>query len=135
MNIDFREVASMPPLYVRITHSEKKLRRLYRHFDVDAGDLAEVIARSDAVTSSFVKGGEAYHVVYMVPDIDRAATLDAGLLAHEATHVAQEYFRSIGEREPSDELQAYVVQNVTTYLVDQHYAWKQRQFDKREPRG
>lgn len=37
----------------------------------------------------------------------------AALLAHEATHVAQALWRYIGERQPGEEAEAYLVQYVT----------------------
>jgi hypothetical protein len=41
------------------------------------------------------------------------------LLAHEATHVKQELMRVIGEKTPSDEFEAYVIQNLCHDLFDE----------------
>lgn len=41
----------------------------------------------------------------------------ATLLVHEAVHVVQEYFRYIGEDQPSSELQAYSIQEVSAQLM------------------
>lgn len=53
--------------------------------------------------------------------IDENKDLDsiqiAGLLAHESSHICYEYFRFIGEAEPSNEFQAYAVQQVFTQLA------------------
>lgn len=45
----------------------------------------------------------------------------AAFLAHEATHCKQEYMRVIGEDKPSDEFEAYTVQNITQNLLDEYY--------------
>jgi len=41
----------------------------------------------------------------------------ASLLVHEAVHVVQEYFRHIGEEQPSIEVQAYAIQEVSAQLM------------------
>ena len=41
----------------------------------------------------------------------------ASLLVHEAVHVVQEYFRHIGEEQPSIEMQAYAIQEVSGQLM------------------
>ena len=41
----------------------------------------------------------------------------ASLLVHEAVHVVQEYFRHIGEDQPSIEMQAYAIQEVSGQLM------------------
>ena len=41
----------------------------------------------------------------------------ASLLVHEAVHVVQEYFRHIGEDQPSIEMQAYAIQEVAAQLM------------------
>lgn len=129
--IDFGEVAVMPPITVKLTHSEKKMKKWNGRLGGSCEELEAVIARSDACTNSYVNDEELLTIVFMRPELDRAAEVDAALLAHEATHVAQEYFKHLGEGEPSDELQAYAVQAVTQYLVGEHFKWKQKQFDKR----
>ena len=40
-----------------------------------------------------------------------------GILAHEATHVCQQLYDSIGERHPSIEFEAYAIQCTTQRLV------------------
>ena len=130
--VDFREAQAMPPLYVKMTHSRKKIRKWYRAFGASVAGLESHLRRDGAVTNTFENAdGECVHVVWMTDCTDFAAELDTGLLAHEAVHVAQEYFRSIGEEAPSDELQAYVVQHVATYLIGRHFKWKRKRLDER----
>jgi len=41
----------------------------------------------------------------------------AGLIVHEATHIKQHVMRIIGEKKPSDEFEAYMVQNIAMNLM------------------
>ena len=129
-------VHPLPEVRVRLTHSRKAFLKALRRHDAGADEAAEMLQGADAITSSFdVRGVGLCNVVYMRPDLGRDAAEDAGLLAHEATHVMQAFMDSIGEGEPSAEMQAYVTGSVTTQLVADHFRWKQRQIDKRDGKG
>lgn len=41
----------------------------------------------------------------------------AGLIVHEATHIKQHVMRQMGEKFPSDEFEAYMMQNITQNLM------------------
>lgn len=41
----------------------------------------------------------------------------AGLIVHEATHIKQHVMRIIGEKAPSDEFEAYMMQNISANLM------------------
>ena len=41
----------------------------------------------------------------------------AGLIVHEATHIKQHVMRIIGEKNPSDEFEAYMMQNISANLM------------------
>ncbi len=51
------------------------------------------------------------------------AVVIAGLMAHEATHIWQEWCRSMGEAAPGNEISAYAVQNLTVLLMSE---WARR---------
>jgi len=65
-------------------------------------------------------------IVVCIDDKTRRAVEVAGLLAHEAVHVKQQLMRYVGEAEPSDEFEAYVVQNITQNLLDEYARQKKR---------
>lgn len=70
----------------------------------------------DMFTSAITrKGGFIAAVVsfYDGPTPQRHA-----LYAHEATHVVQQFLDSIGEDDPGDEEEAYLVQGVTLALIE-----------------
>jgi hypothetical protein len=47
-------------------------------------------------------------------------TAIAGFMAHEATHIWQEWCRSMDEDAPGDEIEAYAVQNLVVLLLDEY---------------
>lgn len=124
--IEYEELHGTLPLNIIFTHSKKKLKKLFRKLGVTNYDFDR--DNFDATTSYVANGviNESFHVVYMRPNIEHSAGQDAGILAHEATHVAQDYFESIGESKPSPEFEAYVVGRVTEYLCEQHWKWKRK---------
>lgn len=132
----FEEIGPVPPIRVRLMHSRKAYLRALRRFDAGTDEVSEMLEHADAVTSTFtVQGVGLCHIVFMRPDLDRSAAEDAGLIAHEATHVMQDYMESISERKPSYEFEAYVTESVTARLVGEHFRWKQRKIDKRNGEG
>lgn len=56
---------------------------------------------------------------------------NATSLVHEAVHVWQEFCKSIGEDKPSEEFEAYTIQNITTRLFHAYsHALMQREKGK-----
>lgn len=115
----------LPELHIRLTHSFKKYRKVVRKHDPEWDAPAE---RADAETTFIDDEGAI--LVYMKPSIDHTAAQDAALLAHEAVHAALFYLSMIGEEEPGEEEIAYMVENVTQYLVAEHFKWKKRKIEK-----
>lgn len=120
---------ALPEIRIAITHSRGKAARAIRRIEGRAAsENYEALAGVDATTSCLrdEKTGDRLYIVWMTPFTGYSAAADAALLAHEAVHVAIDYFRSIGEDDPSEELTAYIVQDITGYLVDRHFRWKKR---------
>lgn len=81
-----------------------------------------------AMTHTFYTDGKLSCVVGL--DVAAAAAREdqvpvIGLLAHEATHVAQILFRNIGEDKPSDELYSYTVQSILQQLLWEYIRQKE----------
>lgn len=131
---EFREhqIETMPRINIRITHSKKRLRKWCESIGADYEPIEKKMETADAIANSFINhDGRLLFIVWMHDTTDDSAAQDAALLAHEAVHVAQAYFDYMGEDKPGDEQYAYVVQHATHYLVQEHFDWKQRQFDKK----
>ena len=119
--IEFYELyESIPSLELCLVHSKKKAREALCKLGMN-----DELLPSDATT--YYREGDKTFIVYIdKKSLHHDATEDIGLLAHEATHVAQGYFRAIGEERPSDEFQAYTVQALTQKLCEQHFKWKKK---------
>lgn len=125
--IKYREVCPVPPINVILTHSEKRLKKLYRKFGVPEREANNLRAKA---TTTYLESKDSmsddYFIVWMTPNLEMSAAMDAGILAHEATHIAQDYLASIGEDKPSPEFEAYIVGFVTQELVQKHFKWKKK---------
>ncbi len=69
------------------------------------------------------KTGMACIVCIDVAGIERDKTspeVVVAMLVHEATHIKQQFMTFIGERAPSAEFEAYVMQNLTRSLLDEY---------------
>lgn len=74
-----------------------------------------------AATTTDVKNrdNERISVVSLRPDIEasRSPIQIAALLCHEAVHVFQNHCEAIGEEKPSDEFQAYAIEQIALRLM------------------
>ena len=130
MKIEFDCVPpALPSIDILLTHSEKKAKRIIRKMagEESVNDWSSLRA-CDATTSSLQHNvtGEVVYMIWMRPCVEWSAETDVAILSHEATHVALDYLREIGENEPSEELMAYTVQAITEYLVGKHFKWKKK---------
>ena len=125
----------MPDITIALTHSETKARKAIGECigEVFSGAL-NVYRHCDATTHILInhETAETRYLVFMKPNLDLSASVDAALLAHEATHIAMDYLGGIGEKNPSEELTCYTIQTITCFLVDEHFKWKTKKLDARE---
>ncbi|WP_088183957.1 hypothetical protein [Sphingobium sp. Z007] len=102
------------PIYVGFTTSEKAFKKEMKRLNVSPPPNFLGSATANATTHMLEKGDALTCVITMQkPGKERPVEQLAGLLAHEAVHVAQALWRSIGERDPGDEAEAYLVQMIT----------------------
>lgn len=125
--IKYDEVSPTPSINLILTHSRKRLKKLYKKFGVPESEADNLRAKA---TTTYLESRDSlnddFFIVWMTPDTEMSAAEDAGILAHEATHVAQGYLKSLGEENPSIEFEAYIVGFVTQELVRQHFEWKKK---------
>lgn len=121
----FEELQVMPPVLIRFTHSKKKYGKWLDRFGG-----GEAPGNAEATTACVRGDDEVVFLVWMTPCLDFDAAEDAALLAHEAVHIADDYFaHQINEDHPSSELKAYVVQYITAHLVKKHFKWKRKRLN------
>lgn len=100
--------------------SKKDAKKVIKKYKLDAGDLPADIG-SDAY---------AYHdpntrivVVRLIAE-DLSLVEVMGLIVHEATHVKQYIMEQISEHNPSDEFEAYTMQEITKNLIQDYFKKK-----------
>lgn len=100
------------PVYVGFTTSEKAFKREMKRLKVDGVPFI-MNDHSNASAHYLTHEGDLTVIITMQPVGDRPVEQVAGLIAHEAVHVAQELWDNIGERNPGREAEAYLVQMIT----------------------
>lgn len=123
---------NMPLIEIRFTHSLKRARRVIKKMCGSADSWQAIASNARTSCLTHPQDGTAVYLVWMDDDLERPASADAALLAHEAVHVAIDYLKCIGEDEPGEELRAYTVQTITQYLCERHFAWKKRKLKQAE---
>lgn len=100
--------------------SEEEFNRTMKHMGIPAKQWPTwVSSGADATTHFFdhPEGGKAA-VVCMNKNDHLNGVQKAALLVHEAVHIWQEHRLDIGEREPSQESEAYAVQSISQRLME-----------------
>ena len=83
---------------------------------------AEPREGSDAQTFA-VMGADDFAIAVVYTADSPSPAYMAAVMAHEASHVSRRFFEFIGEDEPGDEQQAYLIESVTMALVEMHLKW------------
>lgn len=100
------------PFYCGFTTSKKAFAKEMERLGVDPVPPFFGAAHANATVHYLEKDGCPTMIVTMVKPGKRSTEQVAGLLAHEATHVVQELWAQLGEREPGREAEAYLVQMI-----------------------
>lgn len=118
---------ALPELYIAVTHSEKKARGVIRRLEGRQSEEAWAgIPGKVATTTPLRSGSGVVYLVWIDADDGRDDAEDAAVIAHEAAHVSLDYLRGFGEDASSEELLAYVVQDVSAYMARRHFGWKRK---------
>lgn len=107
------QLGNFPVPDVRLLHSRDKALRLM--------DGTEGFELKDAPAQTWSRGHE---FVVLLEANNLPIDQEAGLLAHEAYHVARAFFESIGEYAPGEEIEAYMVQCVFQGLFKAQRKWR-----------
>lgn len=76
-------------------------------------------AHANATTHTFSKGDDLCFIVYMPVETAKKYPLEecCALLVHEGVHIWQDVVNHIGEKAPSKEFEAYVIQKIALELL------------------
>ena len=109
--------------YYTLCTNKKLYRKALKHLRIPKKDRPPFV-------SNWHSNGTAHHfesrkdmaktTVICIRDFEgRDEATIVGLLAHEAMHLWQEIRETLGERDPSSELEAYAIQNLTQRLYSE----------------
>ena len=100
--------------YVGLSLSEKEFHSALKSLGIKKRDWPQWVNTDANATCHHLigKGGKRANIVCVRGWEGKAESQIIALLVHEAVHLKQDYMRYIGERNPSDEFEAYVVQNL-----------------------
>lgn len=107
------------PCFLGFTMSPKAFRRELKRLDVGETDF---LGRSSANATTHIlehpKRETCFIIALRKP---KAASVEqvAALVAHEAVHVAQDLWRAIGEQNPGHEAEAYLVQHIVQFCLQE----------------
>lgn len=118
------------PIYVGFTTSRKAFAREMKRLSCGKVDFLST-THANATTHTLTKDGTLTFIIAMEKQGERSVEQVAGLVAHEATHVAQRLWEQIGESRPGDEAEAYLVQMITQSCLE--IALKTGRTKKAEP--
>lgn len=104
------------PYYCLVT-TEVLFRQELKRLNIK-GDLSYTNTEtSNATCYEFENNGTTSFIVTMKDWEGKDPIEVAGLIVHEATHIKQHVMRIIGEKNPSNEFEAYMMQNIAANLM------------------
>jgi hypothetical protein len=104
------------PHYCLVT-TPKQFKRELKRLNIK-GDLDYTMSPSaNATCYEFESNGKTSFIVTLKGWKGQDPIEIASLLVHEATHIKQHVMRIIGEKNPSNEFEAYVMQNIAGNLM------------------
>ena len=111
------------PCYLALCTNKKLFRKAMRHLGIPEKDHPPFLANwhSNATVHFFElrEEGKMCAVVCLGDFKGHDQVTIFGLLTHEAVHVWQEIRKLLGEKTPSDEFEAYAIQNLSQQLHDE----------------
>ncbi len=114
--IKYHESAFKFITYCLVTN-KKQLRQVCEEKGIPKGDIP---AKETGAVCNFVYFDAGTLAIVQLPDSNHTLAENLGLLAHECVHIKQQFMDEIGEKFPSDEFEAYFVQDLMTNLTEDY---------------
>lgn len=107
------------PIHIGFTTSEAAFKKEIKRLKCSPTQF--LISDHASATTHFLEGDKgSYCAIICLGNCNEFDLCQvAGLIAHEATHVAQHLWRRIGEHDPGDEAEAYLVQFITQQCLSE----------------
>lgn len=97
-----------------LVSNEKQLKQVRKKHCIPKADLPK---KKDGAITNFLYFEVGTLAVVQLHDTEHELHEVLGLLSHECVHIKQQVMDSIGERKPSDEFEAYFLQDLVTNLT------------------
>lgn len=112
-------------IYYALCITEKAFKRELKRMNVPRNEWPEFIAtpQSNATTYFFECDNKQSAIVTIGEKEGIEIEQIYALLVHEGVHIWQRYLKDIGEREPSEEFEAYSIQAISQSLM---YSYKEQ---------
>lgn len=108
------------PIYVGFTTSRKAFKKEMTRLKITPCPDFVTSSHANATTHFLTSPDNGLTaIIAMQKPVGRSPEQIAGLVAHEAVHVAQSLWENIGERTPGHEAEAYLVQMITQCCLQQ----------------
>lgn len=108
------------PGYLALCVTQKHFERVLEHLNVSHSERPAFVSKTaDATTHFFTNptNGGTVAVVCLGKHEGYSPIDVAALLVHEAVHVWQDAVKTLGEKEPSVEFEAYSIQEISHQLM------------------
>lgn len=107
--------------YITLCTTEEQFEAVLEQLDVEKSVPLLGSPQANATVHRFEReGGDMIFAVCLGPTEGRTGIQIAALLLHEAVHIWQAFREHIGEREPSNEFEAYSIQRIAQSLMESY---------------
>lgn len=112
----------LSPYHIGLCRDEAAFKRELRKLKVPEKTWDPWIGNGAHATVHFFQQGKKFvAIVCMDPVRGEPRSYYDTLLVHESVHIWQLIKRAIGEPNPSDEFDAYAIQNISRNLIDAYH--------------
>lgn len=119
------------PVFVGFTASAKAFRKEMKRLKMKDGPDFLASDHANASAHYFTHQGKLTVIITIGSTKGRTNEQVAAMVAHEAVHVAQEMWRHLGEKNPGDEAEAYLVQLIVQSCLQE--IWDSGMVRRTEP--
>lgn len=107
--------------YVTLVLNEQQFHKAMKHCQIRKEDRGSWIKTGHAdATVHFLENPAKEQCCIVAMRVKKKTDPNSivGLLVHESVHIWQSFKRHIGEKEPSDEFEAYAIQSISQRLIE-----------------
>ena len=112
----------LSPCYIGFCTTEKAFNKELKRLNVK-GEWPSFLGKYGHATTHFIERGKDVTCIVCLDSTKRRTKVQVhALLVHEAVHVWQQIKKTMGESNPSEEFEAYALQNICQSLFELYEA-------------